>query len=229
MLTSPSPSLTTSRAQTVVIDARGHMLGRLASIVAKQVLAGHQIVSTAVVLCVGGSKSVLVFCAQWGWWQTSGSSCSRGRGRSVCVLLLLCCFAHSAPSLSSLNSFTQVVVRCEEITISGGLVRQVRVWSGDRQLGLVAAAAAAAAAAARTMRALRLAPAACSGDGGNGGSSGGSSSSSSSRWQASLDLWRSIAAFARATASGDYALQRRLCAATAARSGAARPVVNTLH
>jgi hypothetical protein len=31
--------------QTIVIDARAHMLGRLASIVAKQVLAGHQIVS----------------------------------------------------------------------------------------------------------------------------------------------------------------------------------------
>jgi ribosomal protein L13 len=31
--------------QAVVIDARGHMLGRLASIIAKQVLSGHQIVS----------------------------------------------------------------------------------------------------------------------------------------------------------------------------------------
>eukprot|EP00195_Chlamydomonas_chlamydogama_P016249 CAMPEP_0202897788 /NCGR_PEP_ID=MMETSP1392-20130828/6468_1 /ASSEMBLY_ACC=CAM_ASM_000868 /TAXON_ID=225041 /ORGANISM="Chlamydomonas chlamydogama, Strain SAG 11-48b" /LENGTH=188 /DNA_ID=CAMNT_0049583533 /DNA_START=66 /DNA_END=632 /DNA_ORIENTATION=- len=30
--------------KTVVIDARGHMLGRLASIVAKQILAGHHIV-----------------------------------------------------------------------------------------------------------------------------------------------------------------------------------------
>ncbi len=32
-------------AQTVVIDARGHMLGRLASIVAKQALNGQHIVS----------------------------------------------------------------------------------------------------------------------------------------------------------------------------------------
>jgi hypothetical protein len=31
--------------QTIVIDARGHMLGRLASVVAKQILSGYQIVS----------------------------------------------------------------------------------------------------------------------------------------------------------------------------------------
>lgn len=31
-------------AKTVVVDARGHLLGRLASIVAKQVLSGHHIV-----------------------------------------------------------------------------------------------------------------------------------------------------------------------------------------
>ena len=43
---SPTPCLHHALPkQTVVIDARGHMLGRLASIVAKQVLAGHQIVS----------------------------------------------------------------------------------------------------------------------------------------------------------------------------------------
>lgn len=30
--------------QTVVIDARGHMLGRLASILAKQLLNGQQVV-----------------------------------------------------------------------------------------------------------------------------------------------------------------------------------------
>lgn len=32
--------------QTVVIDARGHMLGRLASILAKQILNGQQVVGT---------------------------------------------------------------------------------------------------------------------------------------------------------------------------------------
>lgn len=31
--------------QAVVIDARAHMLGRLASIVAKQILSGHHVVS----------------------------------------------------------------------------------------------------------------------------------------------------------------------------------------
>lgn len=31
--------------QTVVVDARGHMLGRLASILAKQLLNGQQVVS----------------------------------------------------------------------------------------------------------------------------------------------------------------------------------------
>lgn len=33
--------------QTVVIDCRGHMLGRLASIIAKQLLSGQHIVSRA--------------------------------------------------------------------------------------------------------------------------------------------------------------------------------------
>lgn len=41
------------KSQPVVIDARGHMLGRLASIVAKQVLAGHQIVSRMVLGVLG--------------------------------------------------------------------------------------------------------------------------------------------------------------------------------
>ena len=31
--------------QTVVVDARGHMLGRLASILAKQLLSGQHVVS----------------------------------------------------------------------------------------------------------------------------------------------------------------------------------------
>jgi hypothetical protein len=39
-----APSCSPFRPSTQVIDARAHMLGRLASIVAKQILAGHQIV-----------------------------------------------------------------------------------------------------------------------------------------------------------------------------------------
>ena len=39
----PAPPL--PRAQTVVVDCRGHMLGRLASVLAKQLLSGQQIVS----------------------------------------------------------------------------------------------------------------------------------------------------------------------------------------
>lgn len=35
--------------QTVVIDARAHMLGRLASIVAKQILSGHHVVRSDLV------------------------------------------------------------------------------------------------------------------------------------------------------------------------------------
>ena len=37
--------------QAVVIDARGHMLGRLASVVAKQILSGQHIVSYGVPGC----------------------------------------------------------------------------------------------------------------------------------------------------------------------------------
>ena len=37
------------RLQTVVVDARAHMLGRLASIVAKQLLNGQHVVSQIIV------------------------------------------------------------------------------------------------------------------------------------------------------------------------------------
>ena len=36
-------------AQPVVVDARGHMLGRLASILAKQLLTGQYVVSMRIV------------------------------------------------------------------------------------------------------------------------------------------------------------------------------------
>lgn len=45
LCTSPDPSCYTYTLQTVVVDARAHMLGRLASIVAKQILSGHHVVS----------------------------------------------------------------------------------------------------------------------------------------------------------------------------------------
>jgi hypothetical protein len=35
----------------VVVDARAHMLGRLASIVAKQILSGHHVVRSSDVCC----------------------------------------------------------------------------------------------------------------------------------------------------------------------------------
>ena len=74
-----------SAAQTIVIDSRAHMLGRLASVVAKQILSGHHIVGSGVVL-------------------------ELDPGPIICAYL-----AHDR---------IQVMTRCEEITISGGLVRQ---------------------------------------------------------------------------------------------------------
>ena len=55
--------------QTVVIDARGHMLGRLASVIAKQLLSGKQIVS-------------------WRWAGTEQSSgdCRRERAPAAALL-----------------------------------------------------------------------------------------------------------------------------------------------
>jgi hypothetical protein len=45
----------------VVIDARAHMLGRLASIVAKQILAGHHVVS---VLLRAASTQLQAACSK---------------------------------------------------------------------------------------------------------------------------------------------------------------------
>ena len=75
--------------QTIVVDARAHMLGRLASVVAKQLLSGQHIVRLA------------------------AHGCERS-SRQHCVYL----------TMRSLSLWLQVMVRCEEITISGGLVRQ---------------------------------------------------------------------------------------------------------
>lgn len=117
------------------------MLGRLASVVAKQILSGYQIVS-ACRDCgrapAGVSQEQYLWIrrfrprsALWGACSSSndssssnlsqqqprwdqGCSCCRGTARQriglsprACCCLLL-----------------QVVVRCEEISISGGLVRQ---------------------------------------------------------------------------------------------------------
>lgn len=84
--------------QAVVIDARGHMLGRLASVVAKQILSGQHIVSPG------------------GWQLQLGYGCE-GPGLQVQP-----CTAASSPGLGA--AVAQVLVRCEEICISGGLVRQ---------------------------------------------------------------------------------------------------------
>lgn len=82
--------------QTVVIDARGHMLGRLASILAKQLLNGQQVV--CIYIHTNLQTTVLLL-------EVSST-----------VVRVLVSF--------SFLSKMQVVVRTEEICISGGLVRQ---------------------------------------------------------------------------------------------------------
>lgn len=58
--------------QTIVIDARAHMLGRLASVVAKQILSGYQIVST---YSGRGWASAGVSCF-WKYWICLFATCS---------------------------------------------------------------------------------------------------------------------------------------------------------
>ncbi len=45
--------------QTIVIDARAHMLGRLASVVAKQILSGYQIVRGAALGFLCGALTMI--------------------------------------------------------------------------------------------------------------------------------------------------------------------------
>ena len=80
--------------QTVVIDARGHMLGRLASILAKQMLNGQQVVRASE-------------------QHNSNTTAPPQPVRAICSEHIIYCL-----------SVLQVVVRAEEICISGGLVRQ---------------------------------------------------------------------------------------------------------
>lgn len=90
--------------QTVVVDCRGHMLGRLASVIAKQILSGQHVVSA---------------CAMRNWRASrDGLLCSAAARQQDPALTVL--------SLLSLafSLATQVCVRTEEINISGGMVRQ---------------------------------------------------------------------------------------------------------
>jgi hypothetical protein len=69
-----------------VIDARGHMLGRLASLVAKQAMAGHQIVSWALggLQALRGARVKRLPRRSRRWWcarrrsPSAGASCASG-------------------------------------------------------------------------------------------------------------------------------------------------------
>ena len=103
--------------QPVVVDARGHMLGRLASILAKQLLTGQYLVRRE--LCKDASAFVglppPIATVPFGRSLTKERQHYQ-RASKVCI---------SLPSVAHMLSRRgQVVVRCEEITISGGLVRQ---------------------------------------------------------------------------------------------------------
>ena len=100
--------------QTVVVDARGHMLGRLASIVAKQLLNGQHVVSRCLPLnplrLLRDTHAVLA--------QTDIVVISLKVQPSGIVYLDL-------PAYKSLLLLVaQIVVRTEAICISGGIVRQ---------------------------------------------------------------------------------------------------------
>jgi large subunit ribosomal protein L13Ae len=85
--------------QAVVIDCRGHMLGRLASIIAKQLLTGEHIVS----FC--RATGLLHSLRTWLRWQYEAD----------CLHDVI---------LQQIIRLPQVAVRAEEICISGGIVRQ---------------------------------------------------------------------------------------------------------
>lgn len=149
--------------QTVVIDGRAHMLGRLASIVAKQILNGHKVVS------VGRKRVEAPWQACWGGTGPASRGlpqqppCGLMPGRPQPAGAAGARNVHGAASLATGSSAggselapappavritmhggslrtwgegraplcdpawllpSQVIVRCEEISISGGLVRQ---------------------------------------------------------------------------------------------------------
>ena len=62
--------------QTVVVDARGHMLGRLASILAKQLLSGQHVVSIKPERDTNGR-------IRYGLQLESGDARNTGRGKEL--------------------------------------------------------------------------------------------------------------------------------------------------
>ena len=120
--------------QTVVIDAHGHMLGRLTSIIAKQLLSGQQIVSLStfalgclshlhaviMIYLMPDSNGIKLWCLLYPhWWHSSF-------GIFKACWTLRRGYTASTPGEDALWMIRamQVVVRCEEACISGGIVRQ---------------------------------------------------------------------------------------------------------
>jgi ribosomal protein L13 len=54
---------------TKIIDGRDHLLGRLASIVAKELLSGQSIVIVRCdeVAISGSCELIMIFCSDWFW------------------------------------------------------------------------------------------------------------------------------------------------------------------
>ena len=134
-------------SQTVVIDARGHMLGRLASVLAKQLLNGQQVVRPRLdQLPAHDTASATARCDTQHSFQDADCIETVGRQTASGQSLTRTVLHRSASAASALGKQVswgvtaseslkavydgvpvrppQVVVRAEDIVISGGLVRQ---------------------------------------------------------------------------------------------------------
>lgn len=96
-----------SPRQVVVIDCRAHLLGRLASVIAKEILSGQKVVCTCSHLSMR-----LQDCRSWRFQRSKAFWGAHQPPADV---------SHCAESG---YGGLQVAVRTEEINISGGLVRQ---------------------------------------------------------------------------------------------------------
>ena len=90
--------------QTIVIDARAHMLGRLASVVAKQILSGYQIVSGPRGLC---RRAAGVLGLQHNWiWRVPSLQALQAAGdgtRAAAAAVSACSSATAVDQLQQLG------------------------------------------------------------------------------------------------------------------------------
>jgi hypothetical protein len=105
----------------VVVDGRGHLLGRMASTVAKELLSGQKVVcSSCVLMCIRRTLAFIFIVCVFKYKQS---------GIIFLLYVVFLRFVCLLPLRIINILFPQVICRAEEVNISGSFFRNKRTFS----------------------------------------------------------------------------------------------------